>query len=720
MQYRTFAIIQTLSAALTLPGTADAQQAPQKDQRLPEVKVQASTDVPGALPQPYAGGQVARGGRLGLLGNTDVMDVPFSITSYTEQTIRDQQARSISDVLANDPSVRLGSAYTNINEDFTIRGFLVQSADIALNGMYGLAPYWRVPVEMAERVELLRGPSALLNGMPPSGNIGGTINVVPKRAGEQPMARITATYASDSIPGTHVDVSRRFGKSRELGIRVNTAYRSGDTTLDRQKQEDIVGVLALDYRNERLRVTFDSINQRQDITGVVRQFSAGPGLTAIPAAPKNTLNYPGYGYSETNDHSGVLRAEYDVSPALMLYGGYGRRKNHLDAVAGNPALLNTAGDFTSTPAWQVSKIESESAEAGAHVRFETGPVRHQLAIGATRVSEDYDIYFLFAGLAPPRNSNIYNPTYLPGPTTAGFAANLVPFRDTELTSYAIADTASFLDDKVAVTLGLRHQTVERQGYNFVTGLPTGPRYDEDAVTPVAGIVVKPMPMLSLYANYVEGLAPGPSAPVGTLNAGEVFAPFRSRQHEIGAKYDWGRMLTSISLFEIRQPSAYTSGGIFGVSGQQRNRGLELSLFGEVARGVRLMGGMAYTHAELTKTATPAFTGNDAVAVPRTRINFGAEWDPQSLPGVTLSGRVVYTGHQFMDQANVLRLPDWTRFDLGARYATRIAGRAVVFRANLENAFEKSYWGLLEYGSGFGGNLYIGAPRTLLLSASADF
>src|SRR5690606_28169332 len=104
---------------------------------LPAVTVTAAAD---GLPAAYAGGQVAKGGRLGLLGNSNFLDTPFNQTSYTAETIEDQQARSLSDLLVNDPSVRLASARTNINEDFSIRGFTVSSADVSINGMYGLMP----------------------------------------------------------------------------------------------------------------------------------------------------------------------------------------------------------------------------------------------------------------------------------------------------------------------------------------------------------------------------------------------------------------------------------------------------------------------------------------------------------------------------------------------------------------------------------------------------
>jgi iron complex outermembrane receptor protein len=77
--------------------------------------------------------------------------------------------------------------------------------------------------------------------------------------------------------------------------------------------------------------------------------------------------------------------------------------------------------------------------------------------------------------------------------------------------------------------------------------------------------------------------------------------------------------------------------------------------------------------------------------------------------------VLHTGPQYLDAANTLEIPNWTRLDLGARYAARIEDRSVVFRANVENVTNSSYWA-----SANGGYLVQGAPLTAKLSVSVDF
>ncbi|TDN22675.1 TonB-dependent siderophore receptor, partial [Lactobacillus crispatus] len=153
------------------------------------------------------------------------------MTSYTEQTIRDQQAISVAEVLTNsDPSVRAAIGSSNRYDALTIRGFRVENSETSLNGLYGLVPNYRINPTPVERIELLKGPGAFLNGMAPQGSIGGSVNIVTKRAGDDPLTRLTAGYLSDSRFGSAVDVARRYGDEKQLGVRFNGSIDGGDTT----------------------------------------------------------------------------------------------------------------------------------------------------------------------------------------------------------------------------------------------------------------------------------------------------------------------------------------------------------------------------------------------------------------------------------------------------------------------------------------------------------
>jgi iron complex outermembrane receptor protein len=210
---------------------------------------------------------------------------------------------------------------------------------------------------------------------------------------------------------------------------------------------------------------------------------------------------------------------------------------------------------------------------------------------------------------------------------------------------------------------------------------------------------------------------GPTAPTTAANAGQVFAPYTSKQNEIGVKVDRGSVGGGIALYEIEQPSAITNSAtrIYSVDGLQRNRGLELNLYGEPLRGLRVLGGVSFNDAKLVRTAQGTNNGKDAVGVPDYQASAGLEWDVPGPPGLTAQGQLVRVGPQAFNASNTLRLKAWTRVDLGVAYATRLDGHELVWRANVENIADKGYWA-----SSTGGYLLQGAPRTFKLSATMSF
>ncbi|MGE0799327.1 MAG: TonB-dependent receptor plug domain-containing protein [Lautropia sp.] len=294
---------------------------------LAPVRVTGRAERPSDLPEAYAGGQVARGARLGLLGNTDIMDAPFGIASYTARTIENQQlqGRSVADLVSrNDPSVRVYGGDGADTDTLRIRGFNVAIADAAFDGLPGLLSYQRSGTEFAERVEVLRGPNAMLNGMAPGGSVGGALNVVPKRAGDVPLTRLTASYLSDSRFGLHADLGRRFGTDNEWGIRINGALGKGETARDSQDQKHALGSIALDYRSQRLRASIDYVNQNLRDTGNSTPLLYVGTIGVVPAPPDGSTNLS-QPWSEVRNGNRMLNSsvEYDITPDLTVHAKLG-------------------------------------------------------------------------------------------------------------------------------------------------------------------------------------------------------------------------------------------------------------------------------------------------------------------------------------------------------------------------------------------------------------
>ncbi|MHA7679655.1 TonB-dependent receptor [Cupriavidus sp. PET2-C1] len=703
-------IVAALAVAGGLPSFALAQEAAAAGS-LPAVTVRADA-APDQSPPAYAGGQVARGGRVGILGNQDMMDVPFSITAYTAELIQNQQARSIADVLANDPGIRSSLGFGNFSETFVVRGFQLTGDDIGYNGLYGIAPRQLVAVEGLDRVEVFRGASAFINGVSPGGTgIGGGINLQPKFAKDQPVTQATLDYTSDAQAGGHVDIGRRFGDQNRFGVRVNAMARGGDTAIDKENRQQRLLTTGLDYQGDKVRLSADFGYQKQTINqGRSVVYLSG---TTVPAVPSPSANYAQpWSNSMLEDTYGTLRGEVDIAPRWTAYAGLGAHHSNEFGNYASPTV-NGSGFGAATRLTVPYKADTTSEEIGVRGAFETGPVKHRVNLAWSGMQASKRAAYQFSGSFP---SNIYDAVDVARPPTTLAGGNMndpgVTGR-TNLSSFAVSDTLSFLQDRVLLTAGVRQQNISVRGYSY-TGVQTAD-YNQSATSPAFGLVVKPIQSVSLYYNHIEGLAQGPTPPTSAINRTEVFAPIKSRQDELGVKWDGGKFGATLAVYQIKQPVGITQGGVFSIAGEQRNRGVELSGFGEPLRGVRLLAGIAYIDAKLTSTGTPANDGNQAVGVPNYTLNVGAEWDLPFLAGATVSGRYLQTGRQYLDVANQVSTPSWNRFDLGARYRFKAAQQRYTVRALVENVANKAYWA-----STYGGYLTQGAPRIFKVAMTVDF
>lgn len=147
--------------------------------------------------------------------------------------------------------------------------------------------------------------------------------------------------------------------------------------------------------------------------------------------------------------------------------------------------------------------------------------------------------------------------------------------------------------------------------------------------------------------------------------------------------------------------------------------MELTAYGELAKGVRLLSGLTFLDAKQVQTSGGVNNGKYAIGVPTMQANAGLEVDVPGVRGLTVNGRATYTSTQYVDAANQLEVPSWVRYDLGARYLTDIGGRAVTFRAAIENLANRNYWQSAG-GASNSGYLVAGNPRTFTTSVSVAF
>jgi iron complex outermembrane receptor protein len=692
--------------------------------QLDPVQVQGAFPVPPQamidnLPPPYAGGQVATGGQLGLLGNRGVMDTPFNQTNYTAKKAQDQQAKTVRDVLVDDPSVRFWVPDGGSGADtMYIRGFTAQNGSTTYGGLYGMLPNVTVMAELAERIEVLKGPNVMLNGMPPQTSIGGNINVVPKRAPDDDLTQLTANYASVGQFGGHADIARRFGAEKQFGVRFNGAFKAGQTEVEWNSDQRALAILGLDFRGERVRLSADLGYQSQYIGGMIPYLGVANNIP-LPWAPNARKNFgQPWNFHTNKDIFGVVRAEIDLTERITAYAAFGAHDYRGEQMNAGTAVTvtNLNGTATATPLNFSTYATFLTAQAGLRALFDTGPISHELAAIATTYDRS-----LGTGVAtlPAITTNIYNTVITARPNIPTPAANKAS--TATYSTLGLADTFSAAEKRIQLTVGARLQQVATTNFSNITGAQTG-SYNQSAISPSVALVFKPLENISIYGNWIQGLQEGATVGAQFANAGETFAPYMSTQYEAGIKIDWGKFSTTVSAFQISQPSLVTNvaNNTQVLGGEQRNQGLEFNVFGEPVEGVRILGGLMLLSGVLAKTQGGTTDGWIAPFAPTINLNLAGEWDLPFAPGLTLDGRIIYTSSQYIDTLWPRRsLPEWTRLDIGARYKFEnpgAKGKLLVARFSVENLLDANYWA----GGGGTTTLSLGTPRTFRVSLTADF
>lgn len=681
----------------------------------------------GDQPMPaFLDGQVANGGRLGMLGQQNAMDVPFNVISYTSKLVEDQQAKTIADVVANDAGVQFVQGYGNYAESYRIRGLKFDGDDMTFGGLSGVLPRQVVDAQMVDRIEVFKGANALMNGAASSG-VGGMINLEPKHAGDTPQAKVGVDYTSDSQFGATLDAGRRFGDNDQFGARVNLVHREGEAPVANDRRRTTLAAVGLDYKGDAVRSSLDVGYQKKTFHGGETGVNIS-GVDFVPEPPKNDRNYSQkWAYSDIENEFGLWRSEIDLTDNWTAYTGLGAQHAHEEGLYSGAKLIDKSGNATATRLDTNRISDSVSGMAGLRGNFDTGFISHKVNVGYSAMTKNEKIAWKMSNAADNPATNIYHNDGVDAPDSSNFNGSGGKYSDpltsgrTRTQGWLLSDTLGVLDDKLLFTVGARHQKVVIRGYSKITGVENpGDSFDGSRWMPTYGVVYKPWREISLYANHTEALQPGKTAPNTAINYGQSTGIVHSKQNEVGVKADFGRMGGSLALFEIKMPSAILDSETryYGLDAEQRNRGVEVNLFGEPLLGVRLNASATWLQAELTKTNNGLNQGNDAIGVPNFYAVLGAEYDIPTLDGLTATARVNHSGSQYADLANSKKLDSYTTLDLGMRYRFTVnQGNQMTLRAGIDNVTDENYWAGVDDSGTY---LFQGEPRTFKVSVDYAF
>lgn len=708
---------QSVSVLMMSGGIATITWANDQNQ-LPTITTQAEAI------NAYADGKLSNVSKLGALGEKKLIDTPFTVTQYEEQLIRERQASTVGDVLKNDASIRLTTNQGHLNENFKIRGFDLNHEDMNYNGFYGVAPYGKVPTEFLESVTVLKGPNAIVAGMAPNGGVGGVVIANSKRA-DKDITRLNTQYQDGGYYQSGIDVSRRFGANREFGVRVNGTYGDGEHIINDMNDRLVLGSIAADYTTDKLKINFDSYAIKQNRDGGSPTMVALGGkdtVNKVIAPPKGDQNYFPWLEGNSDSKFAGLSGEYQFSPYLKTFAGLGYAEKSYDGhLFGTRMIVKNEDGDASSQYYRVGANEkNKTAHIGVEGKFDTAGIQHNVGLRADYLNKKSDQHK--GRGAPPVdfNTNLYDPSKEGNMPLQ--RPEIAPLADNKYISYTLTDQISLLNDQLQLIVGARYQDIE------TNNLQTKKNYQEGRISPSLGIVVKPFGEdLSLYASYVEGLSEGSTVDnVNDANDKVTFAPFVTKQYELGAKHQHGTWLNTLALYQIEKPSTmsksiepYTENGvtinqITTDGAETRSRGIEWSFSGAITEDLNLMGSMAYIDAKYSKAQMNQ--GNQVFGVPDFTATLGVDYDVPQLEGLNLNARASYVSEQYLNDTNTLELPDYTVIDLGARYKTKLGGVNTTFLANVDNITDKKYWE-----GAFNSNYaLIGGSRTYKLGVSFDF
>lgn len=686
--------------SLPFPVAALASQDTPADHAMPSVHVTAAR----------ADGFVPNTVEAGTFRGAGIMEVPSTVNVVTREVLELQAAGGLYDALRNTAGVTRQQNGGDTWDQLVIRGIAVENrTNYRLNGSLPIMNFSQVALENKERVEVLKGATALYYGFT---SPAGVVNFVTRRAGMAPVTTLGLTVDDNGSAVASADVARRFGERREVGVRVNAAGGTLGSHLDGVGNGNrAFAAVALDWRvDHRLRLKADVEYDRRRVTeqaGVMLP-AAVDGTIALPRTvdPRRLVG-PDWALFRTETVNAQLRADYALGDdwALTLEAGRARtgRDRNLPVFRFTSAATVASGAGRIAGNSQHLGVDADMVRSELAGRFATGAVAHDVTFGVARTDKGQDPVYQASYAIPAQN--LYAPLPVASATFGAVPASptTAALESRDEGAYAV-DRMTFSPHWQAVAGVRAVQFRSDQGGNH---------YDVSKTTPMGALVYTVDAGLSFYASAAQGLEEGETAPTGSANEGTRLAPGVSRQKELGARWRVGGTLLQAALFDIRRPGYYTdAANVFTASGRQRYRGIELQAQGRLARNLSWQASAQALDPRFQGIGA-AYDGKLPENASRHTASVFASYDLGALAGLSVNGGAYFTGRRPVDDLNQAFLGGTTLFSAGARYVATPSGRRTTWQLNVDNAAGKRYW------AGAGTRLSAGMPRTVKLSMKVD-
>ncbi|MFJ4142704.1 TonB-dependent siderophore receptor [Pseudomonas sp. NPDC089734] len=640
--------------------------------------------------------------------DTALRDIPQSVQVVSRKVIEDQQANNLADALTNVSSVQRSNSHGGSSESFVIRGF--KAINYAVDGML-INPLASRPEALRdladiERVEVLKGPASVLYGR---GNPGGLINLVTRKPGFTPEARVKVQAGSYDFYRLEASASGPLDEAKTLagGMTVATQTDRGFRDTFRDSKRTYLAPTLRWEPNDTTRV--DGGMEYIDQTS---PFDRG----LIPVNGKINMSadrYLGEAWArdKANKFAVWYRAEHDVNDWLTLRQMTRWDNSHKDRYVVD---LRSLGSDDRTLARRATdgeeRIKTLDMQFEAIARFTTGGLAHTALAGFEYIDGKRRSRSDRATLT---SIDIFNPVY--GATPGPFAFNEKASFDLTAYSFYLQDQID-LNEQWKLIVGARYDDTRQRNTTLGTADITRTDVAPSKVSPRVGLVYQPADWLSLYASYSTSFSPQSAL----QRNGRPLDPEEGVQYEVGAKFDLipDRLSATLSAFEItRQNVAATDPDDDNYSvqtGEQRVRGIELDVSGTPLDGWEIIGNISVLNAEVTKDTTIE-VGNKLEGVPTLSGSLWSSYQLQEGPlrGLGFGAGVIGVGERQGDIDNSYDVGGYARFDASLFYDV---DENIRVSLNGRNLTDRKY---IETVANTDGN-YAGAPASVVATVSARF
>ena len=697
----TLAAAVALAFAATPFGVARAQQA--ADDKKPAQPHLETINVSAER----VTGFKARTSQIGAFRDAEILDIPMTINVIPRTVMDLQEAQGLYDALKNTAGVARSQTSGTVADNLSIRGVATENrTSFRLNGGLPVNNLVEMPMENKERVEVLKGSSALYYGFT---SPAGVVNMVTKRAGATPVTVLNLSGNEFGQYIGHLDLGRQFGDKGQFGMRLNVAGGQVRTAIDGYKGSRQLVAAALDWHvTDKLTVKFDAEDVRRDAVeqASVSLNAAVNNVITLPQVPDPTKLLSGKWALTSGDIvNDQLRADYLINDdwAVMVETGRAEtnRRRRGSSQMQNYNVLTGAGTLR-VALTRGQAYVNENTRSEVSGRILTWFLDHELTMGGMK-NHRYQNGPSQQVVNIPQN--LYNPVELPEPLLTA-AITFIP--------QDINDKGLYVFDRIRIGQQWQVQLgVRRTDYSNAS---TTAIYSVKSSTPAYGVVWKPRPDTSLYVSYIEGLEEGGAAPLSTNNPGQVLPPGISKQKEAGVRTEAfsGLALTG-AYFTIDRASAYTNtDNFFVLDGRTTYKGFEYSASGEIGPQFSIYFSGMFLDAKQDQAQNAALIGKQPDNTPRQTHSLFGEYRPSWLPGFGVNAGAYYISKRFINNLEQGSIPGYTIFNAGARYSTKIARHATTFQVYVENLDDKRYWS-----AAGGGILAVGMPRTVKFSMKMD-